>query len=117
PSMRQLPVLLTTILLSAPPSDETVEPSGQYPDLVGCLMCLMTFTRTDLAYPLSNLARYVAPERHRLEHCCEAEIYAVAMAAQELHCLTYLLTDLGEGGRSPPILYVDNKATIALCQE
>ncbi|CAI7816475.1 unnamed protein product [Closterium sp. NIES-53] len=36
---------------------------------------------------------------------CEAEIYAGAMAAQELRWLTYLLTDLGEQPRSPPILY------------
>ncbi|CAI7864801.1 unnamed protein product [Closterium sp. NIES-53] len=48
---------------------------------------------------------------------CEAEIYAGAMAAQELLWLTYLLTDLGEAPRSPPVLYVDNKAMIALCQE
>ncbi|CAI7729882.1 unnamed protein product, partial [Closterium sp. NIES-53] len=31
--------------------------------------------------------------------------------------LTYLLTDLGEPPRSPPVLYVDNKAMLALCQE
>ncbi|CAI7842867.1 unnamed protein product, partial [Closterium sp. NIES-54] len=48
---------------------------------------------------------------------CEAEIYARAMAAQELRWLTYLLTDLGEQPRSPPILYVDNKAMLALCRE
>ncbi|CAI7857088.1 unnamed protein product [Closterium sp. NIES-53] len=46
----------------------------------------------------------------------EAEIYAGAMAAQELRWLTYLLTDLGEQPHSPPVLYVDNKAMIALCQ-
>ncbi|CAI7848089.1 unnamed protein product, partial [Closterium sp. NIES-54] len=39
------------------------------------------------------------------------------MAAQELRWLTYLLTDLGERPSSPPVLYVDNKADIALCQE
>ncbi|CAI7911906.1 unnamed protein product [Closterium sp. NIES-54] len=72
--------------LSAPPSDESVEPSGPYPELLGCLIC-------------------------------EAEIYAGAMAAQELRWLTYLLTDLGERPRSPPILYVDNKAMLALCHE
>ncbi|CAI7889568.1 unnamed protein product [Closterium sp. NIES-53] len=48
---------------------------------------------------------------------CEAEIYAGAMAAQELRWPTYLLTDLGEQPRSPPVPYVDNKAMIALCQE
>ncbi|CAI7818622.1 unnamed protein product [Closterium sp. NIES-54] len=52
-----------------------------------------------------------------LSSSCEAEIYAGAMAAQELRWLTYLLTDLGEQPRSPPVLYVDNKAMIALCQE
>ncbi|CAI7917115.1 unnamed protein product [Closterium sp. NIES-54] len=116
----------------APPSDESVEPSGPYPELVGCLMSLMTCTQPDLAYPLSLLARYVAPGRHRKVHwdaakrvlrylcstsSCEAEIYAGAMAAQELRWLTYLLTDLGEAPHSPPILYVDNKAMLALCQE
>ncbi|CAI7861110.1 unnamed protein product [Closterium sp. NIES-54] len=74
--------------LSAPPSDKSVEPSGPYPELVGCLIS-----------------------------SCEAEIYAGAMAAQELRWLTYLLTDLGEAPRSPLVLYVDNKAMLALCQE
>ncbi|CAI7833692.1 unnamed protein product, partial [Closterium sp. NIES-53] len=40
---------------------------------------------------------------------------------EEVECfaasLTYLLTDLGEAPRSPPVLYVDNKAMLALCQE
>ncbi|CAI7886828.1 unnamed protein product [Closterium sp. NIES-53] len=152
-------------------------------------MYLMTCTRPELAYPLSILARYVAPGRHRPEHMaaakrvlrylcstsgmglvlggqrpvvltghadaswaddqatqrssqgytfslgsgsvswrstrsssvlsssCEAEIYGGAMAAQELRWLTYLLTDLGEPPRSPPVLYVDNKAMLALCRE
>ncbi|CAI7874100.1 unnamed protein product [Closterium sp. NIES-53] len=152
-------------------------------------MYLMTCTRPDLAYPLSILARYLAPGRHRPEHMaaakrvlrylcstsgmglvlggrspvvltghayaswaddqatqrssqgytfglgsgsvswratrsssvlgssCGAEIYAGAMAAQELRWLTYLLTDLGETPRSPPFLYVDNKAMLALCRE
>ncbi|CAI7812636.1 unnamed protein product [Closterium sp. NIES-54] len=52
-----------------------------------------------------------------LNSSCEAEIYGGAMAAQELRLLTYLLTDLGEQPHSPPVLYVDNKAMIALCQE
>ncbi|CAI7829380.1 unnamed protein product [Closterium sp. NIES-54] len=128
-SSPQLTPLSTSHSLSAPPSDESVELSGPYPELVGCLMYLMTCTRPDLVYPLSLLAYYVAPGRHRKVHwdaakrvlrylsSCEAEIYAGAMAAQELRWLTYLLTDLGEQPRSPPVLYVDNKAMIAWCQE
>ncbi|CAI7856129.1 unnamed protein product [Closterium sp. NIES-54] len=188
-SSPQATPLPTRHSLSALPSDESVESSGPYPELVGCLMYLMTCTRPDLAYPLSILAHYVAPGRHRPEHMaaakrvlrylcstsgmglvlggrrpvvltghadaswaddqatqrssqgytfslgsgsiswratrsssvlgssCEAEIYAGAMAAQELCWLTYLLTDLGEQPRSPPVLYVDNKAMLALCRE
>ncbi|CAI7859304.1 unnamed protein product, partial [Closterium sp. NIES-54] len=175
-SLPQATPLSTRHSLSALPSDESVEPSGPYPELVGCLMYLMICTRPDLAYPLSILARYVAPGRHRPEHMaaakrvlrylcstsglglvlggrspvvltghadaswvddlatqrssqgytfslgsgsvswrstrsssvlsssCEAEIYAGAMAAQELRWLTYLLHDLGEPPRSPPVL-------------
>ncbi|CAI7934355.1 unnamed protein product [Closterium sp. NIES-54] len=96
--------LPTGYSLSAPPSNESVEPSGPYPELVGCLMYLMTCTRLDLAYPLSLLACSVAPAvRPR--------------STQELRWLTYLLTDLGERPRSPPVLYVDSKAMLALCQE
>ncbi|CAI7855088.1 unnamed protein product [Closterium sp. NIES-54] len=163
-SSPQATPLSTRHSLSALPSDESVEPSGPYPELVGCLMYLMTCTRPDLAYPLSIFARYVAPGRHRPEYMaaakrvlrylcstsglglvlggrrpvvltghadaswaddqttqrsysCEAEIYAGAMAPQELRLLTYLLTDLGEQPRSPPVLYVDNKAMLALCRE
>ncbi|CAI7934743.1 unnamed protein product [Closterium sp. NIES-54] len=188
PSPQATP-LPTCHSLSALPSDESVEPSGPYPELVGCLMYLITCTRPDLAYPLSILARYVSPGRHRPEHMaaakrvlrylcstsgmglvlggrspvvltghadaswaddqatqrssqgytfslgsgsvswratrsssvlgfsCEADIYAGAMAAQELRWLTYLLTDFGEVPRSPPVLYVDNKAMLALCRE
>ncbi|CAI7867364.1 unnamed protein product, partial [Closterium sp. NIES-53] len=51
--------------LSAPPSDESVEQSGPYPELVRFLMYLMTCKRPDFMYPLSLLARCVAPGRHR----------------------------------------------------
>ncbi|CAI7777395.1 unnamed protein product [Closterium sp. NIES-53] len=60
-SSPQATPLSTRHSLSTLPSDESVEPSGPYPELVGCLMYLMTCTRPDLAYPLSILARYVAP--------------------------------------------------------
>ncbi|CAI7836529.1 unnamed protein product, partial [Closterium sp. NIES-53] len=44
--------LPTGYSLSAPPSDESVEPSGSYPELVGCLMYLMMCTRPDPTYLL-----------------------------------------------------------------
>ncbi|CAI7836987.1 unnamed protein product [Closterium sp. NIES-53] len=128
-SSAQATPLATCHSLSAPPLDESVEPSGPYPELVGYLIYLMTCTRPDLAYPLgfsgSLRGSWSAPKvswhsTHSssvLGSSCEAEIYATAMAAQELRWLTYLLTDLGERPRSPLVLYVDNKAAIALCQE
>ncbi|CAI7786734.1 unnamed protein product, partial [Closterium sp. NIES-54] len=89
--------LPTSPSLSAPPSNESVEPSGPYPELVGCLMYLMTCTRPDLAYPLSILARYVAPRRHRPEHWQAAK-----------RVLSYLCSTLGMGlvlgGRGPVVL-------------
>ncbi|CAI7801644.1 unnamed protein product [Closterium sp. NIES-53] len=47
-----------------------------------------------------------------LSECVHACVHGM-----ELCWLTYLLTNLGEQPRSPPVLYVDNKAMIALCQE
>ncbi|CAI7928059.1 unnamed protein product, partial [Closterium sp. NIES-54] len=67
-SLPQPTPLCTGHSLSAPPLDESVVPSGPYPELVGCLMYLMTCTLPDLAYPLSLLARYMAPNRHRKVH-------------------------------------------------
>ncbi|CAI7851146.1 unnamed protein product [Closterium sp. NIES-53] len=132
--------------LSALPSDESVEPSGSYPELVGCLitsgMGLVLGGRRSVFLTGHSDASWVddqATQRSShgytfslgsgsvswrstcsssvLSSSCEAEIYATAMAAQELRWLTYLLTDLGERPSSPPVLYVDNKAAIALCQE
>ncbi|CAI7906284.1 unnamed protein product, partial [Closterium sp. NIES-53] len=103
--------LPTGHLLSAPPSDESVELSGPYPELVGYLMYLMTCTRPDLAYLLSILACYVAPRRYRPEQW-EA-------AKRVLH---YLCSTSGMGlllgGRGPVVLtkhadasWVDDLAT------
>ncbi|CAI7793240.1 unnamed protein product [Closterium sp. NIES-54] len=97
--------------LSAPPSDESVEPSGLYPELVGYLMYLMTCTRPDLAYSLSLLARYVAPGRHRKVHWDAAK-----------RVLRYLCSSSGMGlmlgGRAQVVLtghadasWVDDLAT------
>ncbi|CAI5954423.1 unnamed protein product [Closterium sp. NIES-64] len=72
-SSPQATPLPTRHSLSALPFDESVESSGPYPELVGCLMYLITCTRPDLAYPLSILARYVAPGRHRPEHMAAAK--------------------------------------------
>ncbi|CAI7816163.1 unnamed protein product [Closterium sp. NIES-53] len=132
--------------LSAPPSDESIEPSGPYPVLVGCLItsgmglvlggrARVVFTghadassvddldtwRSSQGYTFSLGSGFVSWWSTRsssvLSSICEAEIYDGAMAAEELRWLTYLLTNLGEAPLSPPVLYVDNKAMLALCQE
>ncbi|CAI7820011.1 unnamed protein product [Closterium sp. NIES-54] len=145
-SLPQPTPLSTGLLLSPPPSNESVEPSGPYPELVGCLitsgMGLMLrgpgpvvltghsdaswaddqmTHRSTQGYSFSLGSGSVSWRSTRsssvLSSSCEAEIYAGAMAAQELRWLTYLLTDLGEQPCSPPVMYVENKAMIALCQD
>ncbi|CAI7765496.1 unnamed protein product [Closterium sp. NIES-53] len=130
--------------LLAPPSDESVEPSGPYPELVGCLITSgmglvlggrarvvltghadaswvddLATQRSSQGYTFSLGSGSVSWRSTRsssaLNSSCEAEIYAGAMAAQELRWLTYLQTDLGEVPCSPLVLYVDNKAMLALC--
>ncbi|CAI7889786.1 unnamed protein product, partial [Closterium sp. NIES-54] len=119
--------------LSAPPSDKSVEPSGPYPELVGCLItsgmglvpggrARVVLTRHADASWVDDLATQRSSQGYTfslgsssiswrsthsssvLSSSCEAEIYVGAMAAQELRWLTYLLTDLGEAPRSPPVL-------------
>ncbi|CAI7872566.1 unnamed protein product [Closterium sp. NIES-54] len=141
-SSPQATPLSTRHSLSALPSDESVEPSGPYPELVGCLIGLvlggrrpvvltchadaswaddLATQRSSQGYTFSLGSGSVSWRSTRsssvLGSSCEAEIYAGAMAAQEFRWLTYLLTDLGEPPRSPPVLYVDNKAMLALCRE
>ncbi|CAI7738792.1 unnamed protein product [Closterium sp. NIES-53] len=127
-------------------SGDSVEPSGPYPELMGCLITSgmglvlggrarvvltghadaswvddLATQRSSQGYTFSlgfgSISWRSTRSSSFLSSSCEAEIYAGAMAAQELRWLTYLLTDLGEAPRSPPILYVDNKAMLALCQE
>ncbi|CAI7857471.1 unnamed protein product [Closterium sp. NIES-54] len=152
-SSPQATPLPTRHSLSALPSDESVESSGPYPELVGCLMVLrylcstssmglvlggqspvvltghadaswaddQATQRSSQGYTFSlgfgSVSWRATRSSSVLGSSCEAEIYAGAMAAQELRWLTYLLTDLGEPPRSPPVLYVDNKAMLALCRE
>ncbi|CAI7912463.1 unnamed protein product [Closterium sp. NIES-53] len=128
--------------LSAPPSDESVEPSGPYPELVGCLVTSgmglvlggrarvvltghsdaswvddLATQRSSQGYTFSFGSGSVSWRSTRsssvLSSSCEAEIYAGAMAAQDLRWATYLLTDLGEAPRSPPNLYQRGQLRLA----
>ncbi|CAI7923169.1 unnamed protein product [Closterium sp. NIES-53] len=117
--------LSTSHSLSAPPSDESVEPSGPYLELLGCLIMsglglvlggwgpVVRTGHADASW-VDDSATQRSPQGYTfslgsgsvswrstssssvLSSSCEAEIYAGAMAAQELRWLTYLLTDLGE---------------------
>ncbi|CAI7886532.1 unnamed protein product [Closterium sp. NIES-53] len=145
-SSPQLTPLATGHSLSAPPSDESVEPSGPCPELVGCLITSdmgLVLGGHGSVVPTGHSDASWADDQttHRLTQGCsfslgagcvswrstrsssvltssyEAEMYAGAMAAQELCWLTYLLTDLGERPRSPLVLYVGNKTMVALCQD
>ncbi|CAI7756400.1 unnamed protein product [Closterium sp. NIES-53] len=107
-SLPQSTPLPTGHSLSAPPLDESVEPSGPYPELVGCLitsgMGLVLVGWGPVVLTGHADASWVDDLATQRSSSCEAEIYAGALVAQELRWLTYLLTDLGEPPRSPPIL-------------
>ncbi|CAI7817817.1 unnamed protein product [Closterium sp. NIES-54] len=115
--------------LSAPPSDESVEPSGPTSGmglvLGGRARAVLTghadaswvddlaTQRPSQGYTFSLGSGSVSWRSTR----SSSVLSSICEAAQELCWLTYLLTDLGEAPRSPPVLYVDNKAMLALCQE
>ncbi|CAI7892989.1 unnamed protein product [Closterium sp. NIES-53] len=118
-SLPQPTPLSTSHSLSAPPSDESVEPSGPTSGLGlklggrGLVVLIGLANATwvdDLAtqqlsqgYTFSLGSGFVSRRSTRsssvLSSSCEAEIYTGAMAAKELRWLTYLLTDLGEKPR------------------
>ncbi|CAI7929112.1 unnamed protein product [Closterium sp. NIES-54] len=102
--------------LSAPPSDESVEPSGPYPELVGCLITLVMGLVLGGRGPVVLTGHADASWVDDLATQRSSLGYTFILGATLAHLL-YLLTDLGEQPRSPPVLYVDNKAMIALCQE
>ncbi|CAI7786270.1 unnamed protein product [Closterium sp. NIES-54] len=79
--------------LSAPPLDESVEPSGP----VLRYLC----STSGMGLMLGGRGPVV--------------LTGHADASWELRWLIYVLMGLGERPRSSPVLYVDNKAMIALC--
>ncbi|CAI7856006.1 unnamed protein product [Closterium sp. NIES-54] len=125
-SLPQSTPLPTGHSLSPPPLDESIEPSGPYPELVACLMYLMTCTQPDLAYPLSILARYVAPGRHWKEpmdaakrvfrYLCSMSSMGIVLGGRARVVLTGVtLAHLPDDrpGRVSPF----SSAMLALCQE
>ncbi|CAI7908248.1 unnamed protein product [Closterium sp. NIES-53] len=106
------------------------EPSGPYPQLVGCLMYLMTCTRPDL---ITSGMGPVLGGRGPVVRTGHADVTWVVDLATQRSSQGYTFS-LGFGSvcwrstrsssvlnskqpRSPPVVYVDNKAMIALCQE
>ncbi|CAI7788810.1 unnamed protein product, partial [Closterium sp. NIES-53] len=132
-SSPQLTPLSTSHSLSAPPSDESVEPSGPTSGmglmLGGRGLVVLTghadaswvddsaTQRSSQGYTFSLGSGSVSWRSTRssslLSSSCEVEIYAGAMAAHELRWLTYFLTDLGEQPRSPPVLYQRGQLRLA----
>ncbi|CAI7877761.1 unnamed protein product [Closterium sp. NIES-54] len=123
--------------LSAPPSDESEKPSGPTSGMglvlggQGSVILIghsdvswaddQATQRSSLGYTFSLGSCSVSWRSICLSSVlglsCEVEIYAGAMVAQELRWLTFPLTNLGERPCSPPVLYVDNKAMLAMCHE
>ncbi|CAI7836888.1 unnamed protein product [Closterium sp. NIES-53] len=124
--------LPTSHSLLAPPLDESVEPSGLYPELVGCLICkegsALLVQLSGMWLMLGGRGLVVLTGHSDASWADDQMTPPVDTGVQfqprhwfclveELRWLTYLLTDLGERPHSPLFLYVDNKAMIALCQD
>ncbi|CAI7864213.1 unnamed protein product, partial [Closterium sp. NIES-54] len=135
-SSPQATPLSTRHSLSALPSDESVELSGPYPELDGCLIHQpehMAAAKRVLRYlcstsclglvlggrsPVVLTGHADASWVDDLATQRSSQGYTFSLGfGSELRWLTYLLTDLGEPPRSPPVLYVDNKAMLASCRE
>ncbi|CAI7899413.1 unnamed protein product [Closterium sp. NIES-54] len=98
-SLPQNTPLSTGDSLSAPPSDESVEPSGLYPELVGCLitsgMGLVLGGRGPVVLTGHTDTSWV--DDFATQRSSQGYTFSLgAMAVQELRWLTYLLTDLEE---------------------
>ncbi|CAI7878002.1 unnamed protein product, partial [Closterium sp. NIES-53] len=111
--------------LTAPPSDESFEFSGPYPELVGYSDSSWAddaeMGRSTQGYSFSlgigAISWRLTWESSVSSSSCEEDVYAAAMAAQELRWLTFLLTDLGERPRSPLVFFADNRSAVLLCEE
>ncbi|CAI7882653.1 unnamed protein product [Closterium sp. NIES-53] len=106
-SLPQPTPLSTGHSLSAPPSDESVEPSGPYTELVGCLITSgmgLVLGGPGLVVLTSHSDVYWADDQttHR-----STQRYNFSLGAGAP------LADLP----APPNLYVNKKAVIALCQD
>ncbi|CAI7807487.1 unnamed protein product [Closterium sp. NIES-53] len=127
-SSPQATPLSTRHSLSALPSDESVETSGPYLELVGCLITsglglvlggrspVVLTGHADASW-VEDLATQRSSQGYTFSLGCGSVSWLSTRSSSKLRWLTYLLTDLGEPPRSPPVLYVDNKAMLALCRE
>ncbi|CAI7736920.1 unnamed protein product [Closterium sp. NIES-53] len=115
--------------LSAPPSDESVQPSGPYPELVvlGGRGSVVLTGHSDVSCADDRATQHSSQgytfslgsdsvswrstcSSSVLGSSCEAKIFAGG-------CTGATLPGLEEQPRSPPVFYVDNKAMLALCHE
>ncbi|CAI7746174.1 unnamed protein product [Closterium sp. NIES-54] len=108
--------LSTDHSLSAPLLDESIEPSDPCPKLVGCLitsgMGLVLGGRGSVVLTGNSDASWA--DDQVTQRSSQGYTFSLGSGAT----LADLPADrLGERSRSPPVLYVDNKAMLALCHE
>ncbi|CAI7848520.1 unnamed protein product [Closterium sp. NIES-53] len=135
PSLPRLRGMASRVLVSGLPRSLPPLPSGPAPTCVPCVEGRQRTAPHSSAFPpteapLQTLhmdvwgparVRGQGHERYFLlvvdDYSRYTTVFPLRSKGEELRWLTYLLTDLGEQPRSPPVLYVDNKAMLALCRE
>ncbi|CAI7871198.1 unnamed protein product, partial [Closterium sp. NIES-54] len=115
PSLPRLRGMASRVLVSGLPRSLPPLPPGPAPT---CVPCVEGRQRPHSPPRDSGKLRPLRPSPSGASvPSLPGPLWSLFLCPPELRWLTYLLTNLGELPRSPPVLYVKNKSMLVLCRE